>query len=131
MKVAVRASITLLLIALCGCETIRRPEELAWQAVHVADVLQTMTIPGDPCLVENDPLTRTLIGRKPSKAGVIAWGVGSAGVHLLVSNALRESGYDGAYRAWQFVSIGAAAYTVGNNHAIGIRIGKPNKVKCL
>jgi hypothetical protein len=109
-----------------GCETLRQPEEMAWQALHVADVGQTLKIPGSPCLREGHPITSLLIGRQPTKAGVLAWGAASAGVHLLISDQLAARGMDRAYAVWQFVSIGDSAASVGRNHGIGIRIGTRN-----
>lgn len=113
-----------------GCETLRRPEELAWQSMHVVDTLQTLKIVNDDCLYEKNPVTQLLIGKKPSTHGVIAWGIGAAGAHLLVSDALIARDMPRAYAVWQLVNIGTLGATIANNHAIGIRIGKPNKTAC-
>ena len=70
------------IIALSGCISISRTE-LAWQAVHAVDVAQTLNIVNDPCYIESNPITTSLIGEQPSTGEVIAWGVGAGFLHYV------------------------------------------------
>jgi len=126
------AVLALCLVALfaCGCETLQRPEEAAWQSLHMVDMIQTADGMRDSCVRESHPMTRQIIGEKPTTTGIAAYGLAAAGVHLLISDQLLERGYTRAYAVWQVISIADSAYAVGQNYGIGIRIGKPNKTGC-
>jgi transcriptional regulator with XRE-family HTH domain len=113
-------------IALGGCSTLRDPAEIAWQSLHAADIAMTDHIVNDPCFNEGAPLTRALIGSNPSHAGVAAWGIGSAALHLGVSHWLIDD-HPTAYKVWQAISITDTAGALGKGFSIGVRIGAPNK----
>lgn len=118
-----------LVACLSGCSTLRQPEELTWQALRVVDVLQTMEFRVDPCVEEAHSITRRIIGKEPTKEAVIMNGIGGAAIHLGVSHFLRER-YPRSYALWQTVSIFDTGSAVYGNHAIGIRIGGPNRTRC-
>ena len=91
-----------------------------------------MTIDGmhDSCVREGHPLTGLLIGKRPSTSKILAYGGGSAYLHLFVSDVLRDRGKTTAYRWWQAISLVDTGYSVGKNWSIGIRLGAPNKTGC-
>ena len=113
-------------LALSGCATMRDPVELAWQAAHVVDTLQTRSAVNDPCFQEGE--SAWLIGDRPSDATLAAWSIGTAVAHAGVTHWLRETDHPKLARAWQFVSLAHVGYNVGKNYSIGVRIGGSNKV---
>jgi hypothetical protein len=113
-------------LALTGCTSLRRPEELAWQGLHVYDTLQTMNMADEPCYKENSPVTRAVLGADPSKGRVVAWGVGASLVHAGVSDWLITHEHPGAYRVWQTLTFVDTAIAVHGNYSIGVRVGAPN-----
>jgi hypothetical protein len=127
----------LIILALCivaflatACETLRQPEEMTWQTMHAVDMVQTIDGMRDSCVTEGHPLTRRLIGKKPRTAEILGYGLGSAYVHLFISDLLRDQGLERAWAIWQFVSVTDTAIGMSRNHAIGVRIGKRNKTGC-
>lgn len=122
----------LLLALLAGCSsiplrTVDNTAEVAFQAAHLVDTIQTYHGPAsDSCYGEGDPITRRLIGRKPSHAGVIAWGVGYAAVHYGITELLLDHGHDYLAAAWEALTISGTAGDVAQNIHIGIRVGSPN-----
>lgn len=120
-------------VALCGCvstehmSTETRMEEIAWQSVHLADAMQTYEIARDDCYREVDPIAAAVIGDRPSKTSVIAWGVGTAYLHAAGTTFLSKFNKPWLTRAWQFITIGAVANAVYDNHTLGIRIGGGHK----
>lgn len=104
------------LLLCAGCQT---PGEATWQAMHLVDGLQTLSIAKDPCFYEKDPITRRIIGRNPSEADVVIWWAGTAVAHAWVSRRLERR--ERLYTIWQAVSLGSKGFTIGRNHSIGIR----------
>lgn len=124
----------LLLIAavmLTGCVTL--PEvnstgEVVWQTLHAADVAQTIRgAVQDPCYAEGDPLTRRLIGSKPSTAGVMVWGLGLGALHYGVHRLLEDRAPAWVDTAFEAVSVAGQASIDYHNYSIGVRIGAPNR----
>lgn len=121
-------AIAALAIGLSGCTALETRETQAWLALHAVDTAQTLRIAGDPrCYLESDSLTRGLIGAHPSTGEVLAWSVGSAAVHVGVTELLLRNDHPKLAKAWQYVRIGVTADAVANNYTIGIRLGEPNK----
>jgi hypothetical protein len=112
---------------LTGCQTMSDREKV-WQALHAVDVAQTLSAARDPCYQENAWLTRQLIGRQPSDAAVLAWGVGTAALHAWLSHEIEERGSPTWVRmAWELGTLGQTAYAIGSNHRNGVRIVADNK----
>lgn len=125
MKVSATALIALLLT---GCTALESRESQAWLALHAVDTVQTFRIAGHPtCFKENDTITRSVIGSHPSDGEVAAWAVGSAALHLSVTEWLLRTDHPRIAKAWQYLRIGITASAVSQNHSIGIRIGAPNQ----
>lgn len=105
------------------------PAEIAWQAIHAVDVLETVQGParGGYCYAEGDFITQRVIGQKPSVAGVVAWGAGLAVAHWYVQDWLREHGHTGLAHAFEFVTITSAGIAITNNARIGIHPGGADK----
>lgn len=117
----------LVLIVLSGCASMSRPE-LAWQAVHAVDVAQTLNIVNDPCYVESNPITTSLIGEQPSTGEVIAWGVGAGVLHYGVSRYLEHTDAPRwMQNTWQAITLTTTAGAVYSNHREGIRISGSNE----
>lgn len=110
------------LVALAGCQNMSKPE-LAWQAMHFVDVAQTINGPAnDPCFVEANPLTRSLIGENPSEESVLLWGMGVAFLHATASHMIEESDAPKWVEwAWHSVSLVTKGSTIIGNHNEGIR----------
>ena len=116
---------------LVGCQSVGNilsdRDELAWQALHVVDVAQTLNAASDPCYVEAFPVTRALIGEQPSQAEVLAWGVGTAALHYWVSTSLKRTEAPGwAQKLWAYTTITFTGYTVATNHGNGVRVSGSN-----
>lgn len=117
-----------LAVVLSGCSALETHETQAWLALHAVDTVQTYRAAQDPqCFAEGDGITRGLIGEHPSSSEVLAWSVGSAGVHLAVTEWLLRTDHPKIAKAWQYVRIGVTASAIAQNHSIGIRIGSPNQ----
>lgn len=116
-----------LLFLLTGCTALRRPEELAWQGMRVADTLATLAIVGDPCYEEGHPLTRAMIGPNPTREDVLIWGAGGAIVHATVSEALLQKGWKKTYNLWQAITIIDTGAALHKGWSVGVRIGGDNK----
>ncbi len=110
-----------MLICTWGCQSMDR-QELTWQALHAVDVAQTLNAAGDPCYEEQAWLTKRLIGEQPSDPDVIAWGVGTALVHLWIARELeRRDAPRWLQATWSIGTIGATGYTIVDNHRNGVR----------
>lgn len=124
-------SLTLVLVvALSGCTALETRESQAWLVLHAVDTLQTYHAAQEPnCYKEGDSITRSLIGSHPSDGEVIAWSLGSAALHLGVTELLLRNDHPKLAKAWQYVRIGVSLDAVYNNHSAGIRIGSSNRPK--
>jgi hypothetical protein len=116
-------------VLLGGCQSLEMsPEEMTWQALHAFDVAQTMSAADDPCYVEDAWLTRRLIGREPSEAEVMLWGIGTAVSHWWIGNLLED--WDAPtwlQKVWSYGTITSTGYAIVNNHDEGIRAFSSNK----
>lgn len=116
-------------LLLCsGCTALESRESQAWLALHAVDSIQTLHASQDPqCFAEGDTITRSLIGSHPSNGEVAAWAVGSAALHLGVTELLLRNDHTRVAKVWQYVRIGVTTSAIAQNHSIGIRIGSPNQ----
>lgn len=121
---AVRALLVVAgLFLLGGCQSLELSrEEVSWQALHAMDIAQTLSAADDPCYEEDAWLTQKLIGSQPSDAEVLAWGIGTAVGHALVSHSLEAMNAPGWLRkAWSYGTISYTGYTVASNYDEGVR----------
>jgi hypothetical protein len=110
----------LLALLLSGCAEVPR-EEYAYQAIHLVDVAQTVQIARSSCFHENH--SAMLIGDHPSVSGALAWGLGFAAGHALITKEMRRHDWPQWLQwTWQSLTVGAAAYDVKNNHDQGIGV---------
>jgi hypothetical protein len=107
-----------------GCVALHEHGEAQWQALHAVDTIQTFHLTHDPRYKEVE--SAWLIGEYPSDTTVLAWSVGFAMMHAGVTQWLIENDHDKLSKAWQYLTLTSVCNTVGNNAAIGIRIGAPN-----
>ena len=116
----------ILALALCGCTTMQL--EPVWQATHVIDIAQTFHGVGmdSKCYYEADPITSRITGTHPSESGILAWGIGYAGLHYVVSRLLSDRAPQWVGQLWSWVSLADNGYAITHNYSIGIRIGAPN-----
>lgn len=122
----------ILAITLCsGCASTARwvednPEEAAWQALHVVDVLQTASGAGDSwCYEEVDKMTRLIIGERPTKDRVYKWGVASAVAHYAVLKAIEGTRFEKPIRVFDMV---VKVKVVRGNHSQGVRMHGRNRL---
>lgn len=122
-----RAAALVILAALAsGCTAIRDPGEQAWLALHAVDTAQTFRIADAPECFREDRAA-WLIGEHPSKGAVAAWSIGSAGLHLAVTEFLLDRDWKIATRVWQAVTLIEKGSAIHQNYSIGIRVGAANK----
>lgn len=120
-----RVLLILAMMPVGGCTMMQR--EVAWQGLHAIDAAQTERGAGsDACYHEADPITRRLIGARPSPAGVAAWAAGEAALHYLITRALSAHAPRWALIGWQSITIGMVGSAVAHNYAIGVRIVRHN-----
>jgi hypothetical protein len=124
------AFLILALTVATGCTALQRPEELAWQGLHVVDMAQTVDGMRDSCVQESNPLTRAMIGEHPSTGRIVGYGIASSAVHAGVSDLLLTNGWSKTYKVWQAVSIADTGISIGVTWANGVRLGAPNKTGC-
>lgn len=125
-----RALTLVLAVALSGCTALETRESQAWLVLHAVDTIQTYHAAQEPnCYKEGDSITRSLIGSHPSDGEVIAWSLGSAALHLGVTELLLRNDHPKLATAWQYVRMGVTLDAISNNYSAGIRIGSPNHPK--
>jgi hypothetical protein len=115
---------SLLTWAMSGCAALREPNEVAWQAMHVVDTLQTLQIASDRRYREAE--SAWLLGERPKDETVLVWSVGTALAHAGITQLLLDYDYPKLAKVWQFVTLNALCHTVEHNASIGIRIGQSN-----
>lgn len=118
----------ILLSITTGCASIP-PEEIAWQTAHLVDGLQTYHGPAsDPCFVEGDPLTRSVIGESPSKSDVAGYFATTAALHYLASRWFEQTDLVSAKwkHAVRGLDFALKVYVVTDNHQEGIRVAGDN-----
>ena len=121
-----RVATAILALALCSCSTMQI--EPAWQATHALDIAQTYHGVGmdSRCYYEADPVTSRITGTHPSQGGILAWGIGYAGLHYVVSRWLDGHAPRWVALTWSWVSLADNVYANVHNYQVGIRIGAPN-----
>ena len=115
------AACMLIAWALSGCAALpleQRTEESAYQALHLADMMQTLDIKNHAGHHESNPI----LGQHPNDGQVVAYFAAEAGLHYVVTKAL----YDGdapmwAQRLWQGAWLYWETDNVYTNHQHGIR----------
>lgn len=103
--------------------------EKLWQLAHLADVSQTVSIAKDPlCYSENNPVTRALIGKKPSVEGALLWGMGLSYAHAHGSKWLDNTDLfsENFKETVKVLDIGFKVMTVHSNYTIGLTFGTGN-----
>lgn len=104
--------------------------ETTWHALNVLDTAQTMHIASaHECFSEADPLTRSIIGKKPDKSSVLAIGAAYSLIMHYAGRWLKfkaessdpDSGWKEARAGFHAFALGTKLLTVGHNHAIGLR----------
>lgn len=107
--------------------------ETAWHTLNALDTMQTVHIASSPeCFSETNFMTREIIGEHPSKGEAIAVGVVySLAFHYvgrwLKRKAEDDSDWQSVRTGWTVFSLASKIFTVGHNHAIGLR---PNGSGC-
>jgi len=107
---------------LSGCAA--SPSEKVWQGLHAIDVAQTFNgSASDPCFRESGWDTEFVIGSKPSKEAVIAWGAASGFLHYKLDRWLENTGRDDkiGWKIFRAIDLSYKGVTVGRNHGIGVR----------
>jgi hypothetical protein len=137
------------LVTLTGCQSLQfdnsstRNAEVAWQAMHVVDTLQTVTIARSPeCLYEKNPLAAMLYGSKHPSVGrvltinssmaLLHWRTGAwldRGAERALANDSDNIGLwyvaRGGYYVLSFLGTGSA---VVGNFQLGVK--PASKVRC-
>jgi hypothetical protein len=117
------------LLLLGGCQSLElSSQEVSWQALHAMDIAQTLSAADDPCYQEDAWLTQKLIGKQPSDAEVLAWGIGTAIGHMMVSHTLNVmNAPQWLQKAFSYGTLSYTGYTVANNYDEGVRAFGDNK----
>jgi hypothetical protein len=110
-------------------------EEALYQAVHIADLQQTLSIRHDHCrwIAPYSQICNResrvawqgsgwIIGSHPSDRSVYAYFAAESVLHLAVSAALSRWALPWAVRAWEVTSISFEGYTVARNAHLGVAI---------
>jgi hypothetical protein len=112
--------VSLAAAVLCGCASLSREQlilEGSYQALHVADTIQTLNIKKDNGYWERNPI----LGRHPSDTEVIAYMAGEAIAHALISKTLADrNAPDWLQRLWHYSSVSWNGALVISNHKRGL-----------
>lgn len=102
--------------------------EMVWQGMHVVDAAQTYSASKDSCYLENNPVTKRLIGKKPKSSEVLIWGMASSYVHAAASKWLDKTDmFSGPTKKMiRAMDVGLKFMTIQGNHSIGVRFGTGN-----
>jgi hypothetical protein len=128
-------------IVLTQCARVRSGElaleETAFQALHLVDMQQTLSLRHHPCVHTkffpngqwydeqcHEEGTGALdagwaIGKHPSDRAVYGYFAGEGALHAAVSYLLR--GRPWAFRTWEAVTIGVQGFTVARNFHLGLQ----------
>lgn len=101
-------------------------QEVTWQALNLVDTAQTLYIADHPAHWQEVGQAGIFCGNHPSRGGVIATMAGFALLHYAVTVGIenlvqQNNDYEVVQRVWQYTNLGFKAYTVVNNHAMGIK----------
>lgn len=130
-----RALLMMMGTALAGCSTLQHVAdqpglaltEASWQALHVADFAQTVTVARQPDRYREEGFpTELLIGEHPSESAVEGAWAGFALLHLAVTGYLaarvdRGRAWRWALYGWEALTIGDAAVSVAQNASLGLQ----------
>ena len=112
MRHSIGLAILLTIPILAGCQS--SPYLVA--GLHAADTIQTFRVAQTPGCYETDPITRALIGEKPSTAQVALWSVGVSLAYSYLRSRLSDE--------WQprldWLAIGVKGWQVAENYRNGI-----------
>lgn len=124
-------TVSILFIAMLGLSLVPRctqasdwttadtQRELAYVAISVIDMGQTMDIRNHDDIEEGVPFTRAILGRNPEPLPTAAYFAATTALHYGISRALPRGWREG----WQSVTIVVNGAVVANNWAIGLRWG--------
>lgn len=107
----------LLCLVLAGCVSLP-PVELAWQALHAVDTVQTLKIARNPDRYW-EAQSASIIGSHPSERSVLAFMVGSAIVHAQCARWLNGR-HPRLFTVFEAASLGMAGRNVYVNARIGL-----------
>lgn len=99
-------------------------EELAFQAVHVADLQQTLAIKHHPHLYESSNVFDAgwAIGPHPSDRQVYAYMAAEAGLHAGVTVLFSRYASPWLARVWEVVTISVDGATIAHNAKLGLQV---------
>lgn len=136
------AAACLITLAGCALSPTARVTEATWQTLNVIDTGQSITGARNPGVyAENDPLTRSVIGRHPTEAQAYEFRAAFAVLHAGVTFWLdhEDTGRGGWHVAsllWQTVSLGNEGLTVVRNATLpiglweGSHVSRPSTSSC-
>lgn len=111
----------LCLILASPCYADISKHEIAWQTMHLIDVMQTIDIArSDGGFYEKNPMTRKFIGSHPEVDDVIKWGVGTSIAHYFIMGFI-----DRKFPNSKYIRIADNLYKfniIASNHSIGLRV---------
>lgn len=109
-----------LFIALTGCasfSTETKAEEIAWQILHLTDVVQTYHGPVTRPQCFHEQGTYGILPLHPTTAQLSAWYVGTGAIHFGVTKLMKDHNVNSwIVRAWELVTITDTGITVSNNY---------------
>ena len=116
-----KLSILVLLILLSGCASLRpeqRNTEIAYQALHIVDTLQTLDIKNHNDVVESNHI----LGYRPTDAKIISYMAAESVLHFAITTQLASHGAPlWLQRTWGMASIGLTARVVAVNFRLGLK----------
>ncbi len=125
-----RAAALCVTLAISGCASLtpeQRDLEIAYQAVHLIDGMQTEEVAASHHQyadgVREIGMAGAVLGHHPTELDALGWYAVDAGLHYGITYALRDS--PRCERVWQSVSLGVAVVQVGRNFNAGLSIGYP------
>lgn len=127
VRIAIMLTLVFMLVLLSGCASTpdhwtkeNQRLEMAYQAVHIADLSQTLQIKDHPELRESN----WFLGDHPSDGKIAVWYVGTAYGHAFVTSVLTQEGAPRwMCRTWAVLSIGDALNAVRGNYQLGLKVG--------
>ena len=94
------------------------PEEIAFQAVNLADMSLSLDIKNHENMREANPM----LGNHPNDGAVIGYKVGAGVLHAAVTEFMLQHGASKrAIRIWEWTSIGVVGFAAGHNYQVGCR----------
>jgi hypothetical protein len=116
-----RVALVLALLALTGCASIPKHEQV-FHALNALDQAQSVHAISRDCFQEVDPITRDLLGAKPFSGEFVAYGAAIAtGYHYWNRYAEANDISPRVRFAVHAVALGAKVFIVARNHERGMR----------